>query len=210
MKKNLLFVCLFICVQVFGQKKIKTLIIDGQNNHDQWPKVTMMLKKYLEASGRFEVEIQRTAFTWKGEAFLEKYMPKNLPETTPNKNPTPDPNFAPDFSKYDLVINNFGWNAASWPEKTKAAFEAYMKHGGGLVVFHAADNSFPDWQAYNEMIGLGGWGNRNEKSGPYVYYNKKMNWCAIPLRVRAAITVHNTNLQLKSETINTRLLKVCR
>jgi len=26
------------------------------------------------------------------------------------------------------------------------------------------------WPEYNEMIGLGGWGGRNEKSGPYVYY----------------------------------------
>jgi hypothetical protein len=39
--------------------------------------------------------------------------------------------------------------------------------GGGFVVIHAADNSFPEWPAYNEMIGLGGWGNRSEKDGPY-------------------------------------------
>ncbi len=37
------------------------------------------------------------------------------------------------------------------------------------MIVHAADNSFGDWQQYNEMIGLGGWGNRNEKSGPYIY-----------------------------------------
>jgi hypothetical protein len=46
-----------------------------------------------------------------------------------------------------------------------------MNSGGGLVVFHAADNSFPKWEAYNKMIGLGGWGDRNEKNGPYIYYN---------------------------------------
>jgi len=46
-----------------------------------------------------------------------------------------------------------------------------MKAGGGLVVIHAANNSFPGWPAWNEMIGLGGWGNRSEKSGPWIYTN---------------------------------------
>ena len=43
-----------------------------------------------------------------------------------------------------------------------------MSGGGGFVSVHAANNSFPEWKAYNEMIGLGGWGGRNEKSGPYL------------------------------------------
>ena len=63
--------------------------------------------------------------------------------------------------------------AAAWPEETRGAFEAYVGDGGGLVVVHAADNSFPDWPAYNRMIGLGGWGGRNEKSGPYVYFDEE-------------------------------------
>ncbi len=29
------------------------------------------------------------------------------------------------------------------------------------------------WKLFNEMIGLGGWGDRNEKDGPYVYYDDK-------------------------------------
>ena len=33
---------------------------------------------------------------------------------------------------------------------------------------HAADNSFPEWKEYNEMIALGGWGGRNEKDGPMI------------------------------------------
>ncbi len=40
------------------------------------------------------------------------------------------------------------------------------------MVVHAANNSFPMWPAYNKMIGLGGWGDRTEKDGPYVYYDK--------------------------------------
>ena len=36
---------------------------------------------------------------------------------------------------------------------------------------HAANNAFGQWKEYNQMIGLGGWGGRNEKSGPYLYFN---------------------------------------
>ncbi len=152
-------------------KKIRTLIVDGQNNHDQWPKITYLLKREMEGTGLFSVEVERSAFTWKGEAFLKDYAIENMPATEALEKPTMDPNFGPDFSKYDLVISNFGWNAASWPEATKEQFEAFVENGGGLVVFHAADNSFPKWKAYNKMIGLGGWGDRTEKDGPYVYYN---------------------------------------
>src|SRR5687768_17659669 len=30
-----------------------------------------------------------------------------------------------------------------------------------------SDNAFPGWQAYNEMIGVGGWRGRREQAGPY-------------------------------------------
>ena len=39
-----------------------------------------------------------------------------------------------------------------------------------LYFVHAANNSWGNWKEFNRMIGLGGWGGRNEKSGPYVYY----------------------------------------
>jgi type 1 glutamine amidotransferase len=35
---------------------------------------------------------------------------------------------------------------------------------------HAADNAFPNWVAFNEMIGVGGWRGRTEKDGPYWYF----------------------------------------
>jgi type 1 glutamine amidotransferase len=47
----------------------------------------------------------------------------------------------------------------------------FVKGGGGLVIVHAANNAFGDWPEYNAMIGLGGWGGRTEKSGPYVYFS---------------------------------------
>ena len=40
------------------------------------------------------------------------------------------------------------------------------------MVVHAANNAFGKWPEYNRMIGLGGWGGRNEKSGPYLYFDE--------------------------------------
>ena len=153
-------------------EKLKALIVDGQNNHDVWPKSTVMMRRDLEATGLFEVEVARTRSLWnsgKEKAFLPL---AGAGEGTEQKEPMPDPEFAPDFTKYNVVVSNFGWKAAEWPEKTRKAFEEYMANGGGLVVVHAADNSWAEWPEYNKMIGLGGWGGRNEKSGPYVYYDK--------------------------------------
>ncbi len=152
--------------------KIKVLIVDGQNNHAFWPKTTIMMKQYLEESGNFTVDVARTASIWNGK--LAKKFPLNDgKEYTDSPKPTPDLNFSPDFSAYDVVISNFGYNAAQWPDGTKANFEKFMAEGGGLVVIHAADNSWGDWKEFNKMIGLGGWGGRNETSGPYVYLNDK-------------------------------------
>ena len=152
--------------------RLKVLIIDGQNNHTDWPKTTAMMRRFLEDSGRFTVDVERTRFTWKGGELLEQFplddgtTYEDLPE------PKTDPDFAPTFSDYDVVISNFGWNAAPWPDATKTAFDEYVHGGGGLVIIHAADNSFGDWDAFNRMIGLGGWGDRNEATGPYVYYDQ--------------------------------------
>ncbi len=128
-------------------EKMKALIVDGQNNHRVWPTTTKMMKKYLEQTGLFTVDVATTA-----------------PDGT-------DPNFKPKFSDYDVVVSNY--NGAPWPEETQRAFVDYVKNGGGFVVVHAADNAFSKWREYNEMIGLGGWGGRNQKSGPYVYLDEQ-------------------------------------
>ena len=57
-----------------------------------------------------------------------------------------------------------------WPADLKSSFEQYVKNGGGFVSVHAADNAFPGWEAFNQMIGIGGWRGRTERSGPYWYY----------------------------------------
>jgi len=122
----------------------KTLIITGQNNHN-WKASSPVLKQILDETGLFSTEIT----------------------ITPDKGGDMK-TFDPDFSKYKLVVIDY--NGDSWSEKTNKAFVEYVRNGGGVVLYHAADNSFPSWKEYNEMSGLGGWGDRNQKDGPYVYY----------------------------------------
>jgi uncharacterized protein len=179
----------FLSFKTLAQKKsnrtLKALIIDGQSNHGIWPKTTAMMKDYLEQTGLFTVDVERTAMAWVGPhndndptvgkekrlQLLEQYPAGGSKKVTSVDEPVTDPDFKPDFSKYDLVISNFGWKAAPWPKETQAAFEKYVKNGGGFLLVHAADNSFGDWVEFNKIIGMGAWGDRNEKNGPYVYYN---------------------------------------
>jgi type 1 glutamine amidotransferase len=151
---------------------LRVLIVDGQNNHVVWPKSTQMMKQTLEQTGRFDVDVYRTVYTWKSDELTSEYQLKDGKTYIPVDEPKTDPDFKPNFANYDVVISNFGWKAAPWPESTKDAFEDYMANGGGFVSIHAANNSFPKWKAYNEMIGLGGWGGRNETDGPYVYFTE--------------------------------------
>jgi len=173
MKAKRMTILCVVALSLSAQAKIKVLIVDGQNNHTVWPKSTIMMRQYLQETGLFEVEIDRTQFTWKAQR-EKAFLPlAGVGETQDLKDPKTDPDFTPDFTKYDVVVSNFGWKAADWPDSTQKALEAYMEKGGGFVSVHAADNSFPTWEEYNKMIGLGGWGGRNEKDGPYVYYTNE-------------------------------------
>lgn len=151
----------------------KVLIVDGQNNHDIWPKSTIMMRQYLEETDKFKVDIIRSKYTWKANKNKDYLSLAGVPEMEDLEQAKQDPSFNPNFKQYDVVISNFGWNAADWPAATQQEFEKYVEDGGGFVSIHAADNSFPNWPAYNKMIGLGGWGDRNESDGPYVYYSNE-------------------------------------
>jgi type 1 glutamine amidotransferase len=124
--------------------KYKALIVDGQNNH-AWQQTTPLLKRALESSGLFTVEVA----------------------TSPPQGSDLS-GFKPDFASYDVVVSNY--NGEPWAGPTMAAFEKYVREGGGFVSVHAANNSFPAWKEYNRMIGLGGWGDRDERWGPYVRF----------------------------------------
>ncbi len=121
---------------------LKALIVTGQNNHN-WPVSSPVIKTMLEDTGLFTVD---TAKSPKEGADMSGFTPK--------------------FADYGVVVLDY--TGDNWPEPTRKAFVDYVANGGGVVVIHAADNAFPDWTEYNEIIGLGGWGNRDEKSGPYL------------------------------------------
>ena len=164
---------LIFAAPLSAAEKLKALIVDGQNNHDVWPKSTIMMKQYLEDTDLFEVDIERTKFINNHKREEDWLQYANAGESKGTRKAKPDPDFSPEFSKYDVVVSNFGYGAADWPEETRKNFEEYMQNGGGLVVVHAANNSWGNWVEFNKMIGLGGWGGRNDESGPYVYYDAK-------------------------------------
>lgn len=131
------------CASAQGQ--IRALIVDGQNNHD-WKATTPILKSLLEETRLFTVDVATS--------------PPHGSDLS---------GFKPEFAKYQVVISNY--NGDPWPAATLDALAEYVRAGGGFVSYHAADNAFPESHEYNEMIGVGGWGDRDEKSGPLVRFH---------------------------------------
>ena len=127
MRKTILFALLLASSSLAADRKLKAVIVDGLNNHD-WPPATRFIKTVLEGTDRFTVDVS----TW-------PQLPK--------------------FDQYDVVIDNFNGGhtdaGVSWPAEAERSLEAYVRGGGGLVVFHAANNAFLNWPEFNRMIGLG-------------------------------------------------------
>lgn len=157
MRKTFLSMLLAICTfsilmihpltSIAAKKKNKTriLLIDGQSiNHQHWREWTPVLLKQLDETGLFELNIATSPV--KGES-LDKFNPK--------------------FKDYDVVVTIY--DGDTWSARARRNLERFVAKGGGLVVVHAADNAFPGWEAYNLMCGVGGWGNRTETSGPYIF-----------------------------------------
>lgn len=173
---------LFAGSPLLAADKLKLLLIDGQNNHD-WKHTTPVLKWVLEDSGRFTVDVSTTppspprapqppkgTMTPEQKAKFDQATAQWKPERAQaeKENVTAWARWHPKFSDYAVVVSNY--NGQEWPESVKADFVQYVKNGGGFVSVHAADNAFPKWAEYNQMIGLGGWGGRDEKSGPMIRY----------------------------------------
>jgi type 1 glutamine amidotransferase len=126
-------------------QKIKTMIVTGQDGSHWWQGGSEAIKMILENSDLFTVDILATP--QRGES-MESYRP--------------------DFSKYDLVVINYG--GTTWVEQTRKDFEQFVSNGGGVVIIHSSIIPMDDWEEYNNMVGLGAWNGRNEKDGPYVYW----------------------------------------
>ena len=106
----------------------RVLLITGQNNHD-WERTSAHLEAILNEGSEFELTVLQTPS--KGEPWQD---------------------WAPDFVSYDVVL--LVYNGEFWPAPVRSAFEAYIAGGGTALVQHAANNPFPGWEAYEQMVGL--------------------------------------------------------
>ncbi len=133
----------------WGASRIKVMLLDGESGgpYHKWQMVTPVLKKELDETGLFDVDV-----------------------VTAPKADGDFSGFRPEWGKYQVIVFNYDAPSDRWSAELKASFEAYIKGGGGLVTVHASDNAFNGWDAWNEMIGVGGWRGRDEKSGAHWYY----------------------------------------
>lgn len=162
---SLSVLCLSASLQAeTAPQAIKVMLLTGRSNkHHNWKASSAVIHQHLLDAKIFQVD--KIVTTPTGESLGD---------------------FAPIWSAYDVVVLDY--EGEEWAEPTKTAFVEYMKNGGGLVTVHAANNTFPHWPAFNDIIGLGGWGgsklhnpplypddpakhsSRNERWGPRVYW----------------------------------------
>ncbi|WP_406683569.1 ThuA domain-containing protein [Seonamhaeicola sp. MEBiC1930] len=134
----------------FAQDKISVLVIDGYSNHD-WRKTTSIVTTILEKTNLFTVEVTTA--------------PANQVEMDSNL-------WKPKFKKYDVVIqntNSYG-NRPIWSRTIQLKLQKYVNSGGGLYILHSANNAFPEWEAYNQMIGMG-WRSKDYKKSIVIETN---------------------------------------
>jgi uncharacterized protein len=129
--------------------KLRILIVDGINNHT-WQIATAAIGEILENTGLFHVDVSTTP-------------PDGAPSAAWDA-------WRPDFKPYAAVIVNFNSGhdakAVQWPKPVQDAFVTYVRNGGGMLSYHAANNAFLLWPEYNQMIGMG-W--RPRAFGPSVH-----------------------------------------
>ena len=114
--------------------QVKVLIIDGFSNHSV-KKTTQKLLDIIATDASFESSVS-TMPVYKSKEWVS---------------------WNPRFSKYQVVIQttNDIRSKDKWPEHVKKELENFVKGGGGLYIYHSANNAFKDWPEYNDMIGMG-------------------------------------------------------
>ncbi|MGB8490989.1 MAG: ThuA domain-containing protein, partial [Bacteroidales bacterium] len=143
--RNFLAILIFIAnlsaLRAQKTHEIKLLIVDGFSNHD-WQRTTQSIIHILNIYKGFKIDVS----------------------TSPDNSATKDQieSWSPDFSAYDVVMlscNDKG-TPVNWGDPTRRSLERFVTSGGGLYIFHSANNGFENWDEYNRMIGLG-WRNKN-------------------------------------------------
>ncbi|MEM7200313.1 MAG: family 16 glycoside hydrolase [Planctomycetota bacterium] len=108
-----------------GRDRLRVLVVTGANNHD-WEWTAPRLRDLLVASGRFEVDVTEDPTTTLADADgLERYAA--------------------------FVLD---YNGPRWGEAAESAFLARVRAGAGVTVVHAANNAFPGWRDYEEVVAL--------------------------------------------------------
>ncbi len=134
-----LFLICIISNPAFAEKRkrnIKILIVDGFSNHD-WQHTTQSIIDILNDYGDVNIEVSTSPNSQAAKEQMEVWNP--------------------DFLAYDVVLlncNDLG-KPVHWSDRTKSSLEDFVRKGGGLYVFHSANNAFEDWGEYNLMIGMG-------------------------------------------------------
>ncbi len=134
---SLLGLCFALTNRVAASESpaIRVLVVDGCSNHD-WQLTTRSIRAILEPTKLFDVDVSTSPPTADAPGW-DAWRPK--------------------FREYDVVIQTYNdlGGGAPWPRAVREELEAFVREGGGLYVWHAGNNAFADWPAYNRMIGLG-------------------------------------------------------
>ncbi len=114
------------------ENKIQVLLMTGYNSTPQhkWRENSQELRRILEEVGKFEVRINEEPRGITAEV-VGGYDVLLL-----------------DYSDYTPSL------APTWPPETRAAYLEFLKSGKGVVAFHAACGSFPEWEEYRSTLGI--------------------------------------------------------
>jgi type 1 glutamine amidotransferase len=115
-------------VACFPQSPIPTLLVSGANNHE-WQWTSPQIAAALEETGRFVVTT-----------------------TTEPAKDLADVAVAHATGKLRLIVLDY--NGDRWGEAAEKAFVQAVRAGCGVVVVHAANNAFPGWTEYEQLVGL--------------------------------------------------------
>lgn len=127
--------------------KLKVLILSGKSNHN-WVYTAVSLNKIINGIIGYKSTVEFAAIN---------PFTGNVVGCRSLKN-------------YSTIILNCNDSRISL--NSQKSLENYISSGGGLVVYHSGSNAFPKWKEFNKMIGVGGWGGRDEKDGPELYLIK--------------------------------------
>ncbi len=118
-------------IEAVTEAPLRVLLLSGANNHN-WKATTPEIKRILENSGRFEVDVLEQTHTMTAALLAD----------------------------YDVLVSNFNTFVAryksprdpGWTADTKQAYIEFVSRGGGHVVVHAGSSSFYNWPEYQDLV----------------------------------------------------------